>query len=53
MRRFDRRSFERKGLNKLLSKDERLLLENLNDLRVESLRMSIKEIADMVLPEEY
>ncbi len=53
MRRFDRRSFERKGLNKLLSKDERLLLENLNDLRMESLRMSIKEIADMVLPEEY
>ncbi len=53
MRRFDRRSFERKGLNKLLSKDERLLLENLNDLKMPNLKMSIKEIADMVLPEEY
>ncbi len=53
MRRFDRRSFERKGLNKLLSKDERLLLENLEELKIDNLRMSIKEIADMVLPEEY
>jgi uncharacterized membrane protein len=53
MRRFDRRSFERKGLNKLLDKDEKLLLENLKDLKADSLRMSIKEIAEMVLPDEY
>ena len=53
MRRFDRRSFERKGLNKLLSKDEKLLLDNLQDLKAESLRMSIEEIASMVLPDEY
>ncbi len=53
MRRFDRRSFERKGMRKLLSRDEKLLLENLSDLKFDSLRMSIKEIADLLLPEEY
>ncbi len=53
MRRFNRRSFERKGRNKEISKDEKLLLENLDGLRIENLKMSMEEIADLVLPDEF
>ncbi|AEA46474.1 hypothetical protein [Archaeoglobus veneficus] len=55
MRRFDWRSFERKGKNKKENKEEKLLMENLEDLRKEIMSKGgedIKEIAKLVLKEE-
>ncbi|MCQ4153466.1 MAG: hypothetical protein NOM71_04305 [Archaeoglobi archaeon] len=51
MRRFDWRKFKRKGLKKILSKDEKLLEERVNELKPEK-GGSIKEISKEVLPEE-
>ncbi|MCX8172198.1 MAG: hypothetical protein N3D09_01100 [Archaeoglobaceae archaeon] len=51
MRRFDWKKFKKKGLKKILSKDEKLLEENVKDLRIEK-GGNIKEISKEVLPEE-
>jgi len=51
MRRFDWRKFKRKGLKKILSKDEKLLEKRVNELKPEK-GGSIKEISKEVLPEE-
>jgi len=51
MRRFDWKKFKKKGLKKILSKDERLLEERVNELKPEK-GGSIKEISKEILPEE-
>jgi len=55
MRTFDWRAFERKGKNKEASKDEKLLKENIDELKKVALKKSsedMKEIARQVLVEE-
>lgn len=51
MRRFDWRKFKRKGLKKILSKDEKMLEENVEELKQGKVG-NIKEISKEVLPEE-
>ena len=51
MRRFDWRRFKKKGLKKILSKDEKMLEEKVEELKPEK-GGSIKEISKEVLPDE-
>lgn len=51
MRRFDWKKFKKKGLKKILSKDEKLLEENVKELKPER-GGNIKEISKEVLTEE-
>lgn len=51
MRRFNWKKFKKKGLKKILSKDEKMLEENIQGLRVEK-GENIEEISKEVLPEE-
>ena len=44
--------FRRKGLKKEMSKDEKLLLKNVNDLKTQEEEKDIHEVAKEVLPEE-
>uniref|UniRef100_A0A7C3UDT4 Uncharacterized protein n=1 Tax=Geoglobus ahangari TaxID=113653 RepID=A0A7C3UDT4_9EURY len=52
MRRFNWRLFRRKGLKKEISKDEKLLLKNVNDLKTQKEEKDIHEVAREILPEE-
>ncbi|MEM1578504.1 MAG: hypothetical protein QXQ83_01410 [Archaeoglobaceae archaeon] len=53
MRRFDWRKFKKKGLKKLVSKDEKMLEEKVYELKAETKeKRSIKEVSKEVLPEE-
>ncbi|MCS7130504.1 MAG: hypothetical protein NZ872_03690 [Archaeoglobaceae archaeon] len=51
MRRFDWRKFKKKGLKKILSKDEKMLEENVQELKVEK-GGNIKELSKEILPDE-
>jgi len=51
MRRFKWRLFRRKGMKKEMSKDEKMLLKNINDLKQKEDR-DIHEVAKEILPEE-
>ena len=44
--------FRRKGLKKEMSKDEKLLLKNVNDLKVQKEEKDIHDVAKEILPEE-
>jgi len=53
MRRFNWRKFRRKGLRKLVSKDEKLLEKKVIEIKKElKSGSSIKEVSKEVLPEE-
>ncbi|MCC6027491.1 MAG: hypothetical protein HA490_04125 [Archaeoglobales archaeon] len=53
MRRFDWKKFRRKGLKKIISKDEKILEEKVEEIRLETkLKGSIKEVSKEVLTEE-
>ncbi len=53
MRRFNWRKFRRKGLRKLVSKDEKLLESKVPEIKSEiKVGGSIKEVSKEVLPEE-
>ncbi len=55
MRTFKWKLFERKGQNKEAGKDEKLLQQNLEDLKDEALnkdKRNLKEVAKEVLKEE-
>lgn len=51
MRRFDWKRFKKKGLKKILSKDEKMLEENVQELKPQK-GGNIKEISKEVLPDE-
>lgn len=53
MRRFDWRKFRKKGLKKILSKDEKMLEKRMDELVAETKsKGSIKEVSKEVLAEE-
>ncbi len=52
MRRFNWRLFRRKGVKKERSKDEKLLLKNVNELKIQREERDIHEVAREILPEE-
>lgn len=51
MKRFDWKKFKKKGLKKILSKDEKMLEENIQELKVEK-GGDIKELSKEILPDE-
>jgi len=53
MRRFDWKKFKRKGLKKIMSKDEKVLEEKVDEIRLETkVKGSIKDVSKEVLTEE-
>ncbi|MEM0022946.1 MAG: hypothetical protein QXD49_04855 [Archaeoglobaceae archaeon] len=53
MRRFDWRKFKKKGLKKVLSKDEKVLEEKMEEILAETKsKGSIKDVSKEVLAEE-
>ncbi|MCS7118998.1 MAG: hypothetical protein RMH75_03275 [Archaeoglobaceae archaeon] len=53
MRRFDWKKFRKKGLKKIVSKDEKMLEKKVEEIKLETrMRGSIRDVSKEVLTEE-